>query len=174
MPGSNPMRARSKRGFTLLIAIILASVAAAIGVALASLAYKNVRISQVGQTSQYAFYTADTALECALYGDQQQSVFDYVNHQPSPSINCVYTNGGVDMNAPVSFTTSVFTAGTFKFLSNSPSGYSNNWFPIGNSCARVTVFKSQTGTTTYIYAEGLSNCNANDPRTLERGLYSYY
>ena len=48
MPGSNPMRARSKRGFTLLIAIILASVAAAIGVALASLAYKNVRIYQVG------------------------------------------------------------------------------------------------------------------------------
>jgi Tfp pilus assembly protein PilX len=162
MRGSNFMIKARNRGFTLLIAIVLASVATAIGVALASLAYKNVRISAVGQASQYAFYAADTALECTLYADQQLATFDYLDPSMTRTVSCV---NGSSLQS-INFTASTWNASTKQF--------SSTWFPIDGYCARVTVYKSLIGTSTLIYSEGVSNCNTTDPRTLERGLYSFY
>lgn len=68
-----------QRGFTLLIAILLASIALAVGLALADVAYKQVVLSSTAKQSQTAFYNADSALECALYYDQQFASFNTEN-----------------------------------------------------------------------------------------------
>lgn len=170
MPGSNLSVPRAaQRGFTLLIAVILASVSAAIGVALASIAYKSVRLSATAQASQYAFYTADTGLECALYADQQSDVFDYTSHAATPTMQCVNGSTGTS----VSFAVSQWSATTLQFSSQSPGGYSGGWFPIDGYCARVTIYKTSDAHA-YLYSEGISNCDTTNPRTLERGLNSFY
>jgi Tfp pilus assembly protein PilX len=158
----------SNRGFTLLIAVILASVAIAVGVALSSIAYKSVRLSNVAQGSQYAFYAADSALECALYADQQLTAFDYASHSgtpaPTPQIQCVGPAGTQPIDLPI--VSPPINATTVQFKSI--------WFHVsGARCARLTVSKTSTGTT-YIYAEGITNCDTTDPRDIERGIYAHY
>ena len=70
MTGSSTTRRKPERGFALLVAIVLSSVAAVITFALASLAYKNLILASDATQSQFAFYAADSALECALLGDK--------------------------------------------------------------------------------------------------------
>lgn len=164
------MRTRiAERGFTLLIAVILSAVASAVGLALASIAFKSVRLSDTMQGSNQAFYAADNGLECALYGDQQQVVFDYVSHATTPRISCA----GPSAVGSVGFSVSSFGGSTLKFVSQSPSGYAAGWFPVASGCARVTVFKASSGATT-VYSEGINTCNTADPRVVERGIYSFY
>jgi len=163
MIGSNP-----QRGFTLLIAVILASVATAVGLSLSSLAFKSIRLSDTAQSSSSAFYAADTGLECALYADQQQNIFDYLAHATTPATSCASPG-----SAPTLYFTTGSSGSTLTFTSQSPSGYSSGWFPVGSGCARITVFKGPSGATK-LYAEGLNICNTADPRVVQRGIYSYY
>src|SRR3990167_3135616 len=81
---------RAEAGFTLLIAVIFMSVMLAFGLALGSLSYKQQVLASDAIQSQYAFYVADAALECALYADQQQGIFAYPPENPdsTPSITC--------------------------------------------------------------------------------------
>src|SRR3989344_5216944 len=61
----------SSRGFALLIAVIFVSVVLALGLSLGSLGYKQQILASGGIQSQYAFYAADAALECALRDAQK-------------------------------------------------------------------------------------------------------
>lgn len=56
-----------KRGFTLLLAALIASLMTALGIAMFTIAQKEVRLSSVARDSQFAFYAADAGAECALY-----------------------------------------------------------------------------------------------------------
>lgn len=58
------------KGYALLIAVIFMSVLLALGLSLTSLGYKQSLLSSTGTESQYAFYAADSVLECALSIDQ--------------------------------------------------------------------------------------------------------
>lgn len=64
-----------KRGFTLLLATIIASLLLAVGGAMFSIIKKEVILSSLGRDSQFAFYAADTGAECALYWDYRHDVF---------------------------------------------------------------------------------------------------
>jgi len=57
------------RGFTLLLAALVASIVLALGTSIYEIATKEVQLSSLGRDSQFAFYAADTAAECALYWD---------------------------------------------------------------------------------------------------------
>src|SRR3989344_3435689 len=73
---SSKLQARAySRGFTLLLAALVASLVLTIGLAIVSIARKSVNLSSIGRDSQFAFYTADTASECALYWDIRYSTF---------------------------------------------------------------------------------------------------
>jgi hypothetical protein len=170
MTGSNASR---PRGFTLIIAVILAAVATAIGLALSSIAFKSVRLSDTAQDSSAAFYAADTGLECTLFADQKQAAFEYSSHSSplAPALMTCVTPTGTQS---ITLTASSFNGSTLKFISQSPSGYSGGWFPVaGGGCARVTAFKQSSNATT-LYAEGLNVCDTASPRLVERGIYSYY
>lgn len=65
----------NSRGFVLLLAALVASIVLALGTSIYTLATKQVQLSALGRDSQFAFYAADTAAECALYWDFRYAYF---------------------------------------------------------------------------------------------------
>ncbi len=62
-----------KRGVVLLIAILISSVALAVGVGVYTRTYKELLLSSFWKQSQIAFGAADAGLECALYWETHPS-----------------------------------------------------------------------------------------------------
>lgn len=155
------------RGFALLIAVIFMSVMLTFGLALGSLAYKQQVIASSAIQSQYAFYAADAALECALYADQQSNLFAYQSdvNAPAPSFSC-------DAAAPLSAQTLTHTASHWVTTARfSLDG--------GTRCADITVDKPAGLGTTYLFSQGYSEPCAlvaagSDPRLVARGLEAHY
>lgn len=151
------------RGFTLLVAILLATVAVTLGVSLIDIAYKQVILSSTAKQSQSGFYAADSALECALYWDQKFNAFSYSSPRNTGTMTC----NGFSLLSPQS----ALVAGgdpyrrTSFYVRCASSGSTNN--------ALVTVYKYASGRTN-IYANGYSSCNAADQRRVERGLKVLY
>ncbi len=56
-------------GFTLLFAALISAIVLSLGAAIFSIVVKQVALTSIARESQYAFYAADTAAECALYWD---------------------------------------------------------------------------------------------------------
>jgi Tfp pilus assembly protein PilX len=157
----------SNKGFTLLIAIILASVALLVGLALADVAYKQVVLSTTAKQSSLAFYAADSALECTLYYDQRRIAFDHTTPLIQSELQC---DGAGITNYATNVSGSVRTT-TFSTPCT------------GGVTANVTVYKVDTmsgascganGAKTCIYADGYNSCNASDRNRLERGLKVLY
>ncbi len=146
------VRSTEPRGFTLLIAVILSSVVLAVGLSLMDVAFKQVILASTAKQSQYAFYAADAALECALYWDQKQNLFNYSTEPASGALTCQ----GMSM----SFTTSTNgTARTTSFTIPCASG---------GTQSDVKVFKQASGQTS-IYANGYNDCNVLDTQRTSRG-----
>lgn len=145
------------RGFALLIAVVLSSVVLALGVALLDIAYKQVLLSSSAKNSQYAFYNADSALECALYYDQKQGAFIY-NSTYAGAIQC--------SNLTVT-----------SFAANQDPNQRTTTFNVpcatGGISADVTIIKT-TANATNIYANGYSSCDSTNPTRIERGLKAKY
>lgn len=155
------MHTRPQRGFTLLIAIILSSVTLALGMALLDIAYKQIVLATSAKQSQYAFYNADSALECALYWDQQQNAFDYTS--PASSITCATQT--MTLATLPNTTTVSGNKRTTKVYMPCTGGGTN---------ALMTISKDNVTGSTTIYSNGYSNCNASDSHRVERGLAASY
>jgi hypothetical protein len=162
---------RSEGGFALLVAVIFMSVMLALGLALGSLGYKQEVLASSAVESQYAFYASDTALECALYADQQQNLFAYTNYNQggNPSINC---DGASFPISTVSYNTAVWVTSSRLSLDNN------------KHCADITIYKysqpqSPGNITTYMYSQGYDvSCatvaNPAGARFVARGESSHY
>ena len=107
---------RAKRGFTLLLAALVSSVVLSIGIAIFGIAIKQLTLSSMGRESQFAFYAADTAAECALYWDIRHGYFGTT----APTFPATCTNqtsltilGMRQLNPPytLSFSTEITTSG---------------------------------------------------------------
>lgn len=146
-----------QRGFALIIAVILTSVVLALGMALLDVSYKQVLLSSSAKNSQYAFYNADSALECALYYDQQQGAF-YFGTPYAGSVQCSNLN-------------------VTNYAANQDSSQRTTTFSVpcasGGTSADVTIIKASSGSTN-IYSNGYSSCSAADPSRIERGLKAKY
>lgn len=161
------------RGVTLLVAVILSSVVLSVALALLDVAYKQQLLASTAKQSQYAFYSADSAMECALYWDQKMSAFDYTPPPSLPSITC---NGGAAVTNQNPVNTTVAGVGglggllrktTFDIPCSGGPGIRGS----------VTVLKSDgtsvctvAGSHTCIFVTGYSSCSTSDPRRIERGL----
>lgn len=149
-----------KRGYALIVAVILTSVMLSFGLALNSLAYKQKVLASDAIQSQYAFYAADAALECALYADQQKDLFDYASHDagnsPDP-ITCANISAEQGL-----YYWDASRLSISQRISLSPT-----------QCADVLVEKYANGKT-YIYAQGYNaSCAtvaAGSVRLVSRGL----
>ena len=164
-PKSNTAR---MRGITLLISVIISSVVLSVALALLDISYKQQILASSAKESQKAFYNADTAMECALYWDQQKDAFDFIATS--------FLKGGIQCNGQ---TIIIWDAAGANIAPN----YSNvatdrtTFYQIpcagGGLLGQVTVGRSSTGATT-IYVSGYSTCTITDPRRIERGLKISY
>ena len=163
----------TQRGFALLIAVIFMTVMLSFGLALGSLSYKQQVLASTAVGSQYAFYAADSALECALYADQQTSSFvPYPTTPPSePSISC----DGVSVAA---LTSSSWTPSMWIINYRIPL---DTTLPNSPRCADLTIYKYRTpqsdGSTTRIFSQGYDvSCSAigSGSRFSSRGMSAHY
>jgi hypothetical protein len=139
----------------------------AVGVSLIDIAVKQFALASSAKNSQYAFYNADSALECALYYDQKMNAFHYSESQNIP-VEC----GGIDIVFPSDYPgisnyaesqNSSARTTTFSIPCSGGAGYS----------ASVTIIKQSSGVTD-IYANGYSACAASNPNRIERGVKIHY
>lgn len=132
-------KAGSERGFTILLAALIASLVLALGISVFTIAQKQLILSSIGRNSQYAFYAADTAAECALYHDSRHLAFDPV--APVTPIAC---DGDAIVVSPAACGSgSCIVQYEFQF---EPNGY----------CAQVAVVKNIVHPRTVIHADGFS------------------
>lgn len=161
---------KTQRGFALLVAIIFMSVMLSFGLALGSIGYKQQILASAAVESQYAFYAADAALECALYADQQQNLFDFSTHDTTTHPNPITCDGVPATELGYSYTIGVQMVVSERLSLDS-----------GKHCAIVTVYKPAPGTgLTYIFSQGFDvPCTtvSSPPagvRFVSRGLNAHY
>ena len=153
------MTSTPQRGFTLLIAVVLTAVLLSVGFALLDIAYKQIILSSTARSSQRAFYAADSAMECALYWDQQHNAFSAAS--ALSTVRC----SGFDMSVAVDTTGGVRTS-TFTIPCAG-----------GGSSAVVEVQKGGVcsgSATSCLYARGYNSCSSSDQRRVERAIKVTY
>jgi hypothetical protein len=160
--------ARASGGFTILLAALVASLVLSLGVSVFSIARKSIILSTLGRDSQYAFYAADTAAECALYWDAPtRDAFNTTT--PLTQIRCDDPDPPNPIDVQVtdsSWPGMEFTIGSVASPFQ-PNGY----------CAVVTVTKRDSAPFTTIHADGYSvPCleRTTNPRTLQRSVELNY
>ena len=182
--------AAPQRGFTLLLAALVSSIVLAVGAAIFGIAQKQVLLSAIGRDSQFAFYAADTAAECALYWDFRCNYFasstalinpSCNNPEPSCDTELLQADGRPTAAPYYPYT---MTSERMDFFQDAAIS--------GNLCAQVSVTKCQGtldeddecilgGATapirTIIHADGYStNCASIDTsaRALQRSVELRY
>ncbi len=156
----------SPRGITLLIAVILSTVVLSVALALLDITYKQVLLASSAKQSQFAFYNADSVMECALYWDQQKAAFSYTESSYiSNGITC--SNQTIVPSLTPNSSSQVGSTRTTTFFLPCAGGDASR------IQGQVTVVKASSGATS-IFATGYSTCDASDPRRIERGLKVSY
>ena len=156
-----------QKGFTLFIAVVITATLLLVSTGIVSVAVKEAFLASAGRESQFAFYAADSGIECALYWDakgvQSGPNTGTSAFSTSTNSNIIACNKDAD-NPSNQFTvggspTSAFTI-TFNSDTNSP-------------CANVTVNKLPDGRT-QIQSLGYNTCDPTNPRRVERAVRVSY
>ena len=151
-------------GFILILAVIVASILLSIGVGIADFALKELQLSTAGRESLYAYYSADSGIECDYFWDnvrEDQTVQSAFNPDSLKSISC---------------------AGTEGIPANLGSGVREFVFylkPEQTNCDKLSVTKeynsSRHATTTTTRSWGFNtSCDALNPRKIDRGIFVRY
>ncbi len=166
---------KTQRGFALFIAIVFMSVMLSFGLALGSLGYKQQVLASAAIESQYAFYAADAALECALYYDQQLNTFAYQTPKPSAAPLLMCDGANATYQPAYSATNGIVSySGTQWVLAERLS------LDASKRCADVTIYKPSPGSgTTYIFSQGYDvSCatvaSPSNARFVSRGINAQY
>lgn len=150
------MKVENKQsGFTLFVAIVVMGTLLIIAMGVVSLAVRQSGLSSAARESQYAFYAADTGVECALYWDVKNST----------GITAFSTTTG----------TSITCLGQNMVVGGASSGVSNFdlLFTPDPYYATIRVTKGEDGST-LIESKGYNTQDASNPRRVERALRVRY
>lgn len=155
------------RGFTLMLAALVASLLTALGLAMFSIAQKEVILSSLGRDSQFAFYAADTGAECALHWDFKYDAFATSTVYSSTSTPA--TCAGQELQ---DFPTPYETGNPDGIVGLGGGSQSSFWFEPEGYCVYVTVTKQASHPHTVVESLGYStSCDQpNHPRRLERAV----
>lgn len=184
----------NQRGFTLLFSILVSTLVISIGATIMSIAIRQTILSGTARESQYAFYAANTALECAFFWDNielpdnvAEFVFPVGNTEDPIGDQSIVTCAGGNIITGSGFPGGNFSEAwiqsyseqtnltTFKMViqSHDPITISSPQI-----CAEVTVQKTLDSTTgivdTSISAKGYNTCDLSNPRAVERGIILEY
>lgn len=180
-----------KKGFAMLFAVLVSSVLISIGISIFNITIKELSLSSSGRESQFAFYAADTGMECALYWDFKANtpsiMFAYSTSTESEGQwrndlvaaedpNCVASETGYlagQFNTP-DLTTPGVSITTFQLEIPNTNASVNAPY-----CTKVTVRKDQNvalGQQTTIESRGYNaGCSdVTNQNTIERALRVVY
>ncbi len=178
---------KDEKGFTLLFAVIVSTLVLAVGGSIINIALKQVILSGTGRESQYAFYAANTGIECAYYWDiagvsgapafaTSSSGFDIPGTAACAGTTDIYDDDSTDAERK-NFETEDLGDG----VTQSYFRLQNFTNPAGQEleyCADVYVRKTTDGsgavTATVIESRGYNTCDEDNPRRIERGLEMNY
>jgi hypothetical protein len=150
-------------GFTVLYSVLTASLLLAIALAVYNISAKELILSSTARDSQFAFYAADAALECAIYWDFVHDAF-VPGGGDVASGDCGGNSFPTDM-PPYTGNESFMVipnTGTFTYFN-------------GEYCAHVEITKIDLspGTRTELLARGYT-CDTENSRRVERALQATY
>ena len=157
---SNAVEAKPRRGFTLLIAVLVSGILLALGFAIFNIASKELTLSSSGRESQFAFYAADSGIECTLYWDFREDAFSTTSPQQPQCAGGSVTNYNVNFD-PLSDT---YTT-TYSFSLGQTTS---------DPCTDVTVTRNFSPTRTTVVAAGYNTCVTTNPRRIERAIRVQY
>ncbi|HYF13007.1 MAG TPA: hypothetical protein VD928_01765 [Candidatus Paceibacterota bacterium] len=194
---------KQKRGFTVFFAVLVSSLALAVGLAIYDLLIRELNLSQTATQSQYAIYAADTGIECAFYWDLNcptsggpaycarsgGSAFatSSTSNPPVSGIYCALQSNGQSQDIaaagtpPATFT--VPPTGWTTWVWNNPvptatAATTTFWVLLGTTasspCAKVTVSKTGNPSATSIVSRGYNSCSGTGIIRLERALQANY
>jgi hypothetical protein len=188
-----------KRGFTVFFAVLVSSLALAIGLAIYDLLIRELALSQTAEQSQYAIYAADMGAECALYWDSKYggsgSAFGTTSASTWGTSPLSCNGQDITTQGPPAADWSQYVDSNTAY--NCPSTPGNAWciatgakaatttFRVITSgsgaispCALVTVAKSAANSgdpsQTTIVSHGYNTCSATGIVRLERALQVSY
>jgi Tfp pilus assembly protein PilX len=156
-------QSQHQKGFTLFIALVITATLLLISTGIVALAVRESFLTTASQDSQYAFYAADTGIECAIYWDvKNPSGFSAFATSTSSTISCNQDSNNPNNPAPPQNIVggSSQSSFTITFL---PQPY----------CATVTVSKPADGSTK-IESLGFNTCDTSNPRRVERAVRVTY
>lgn len=105
-----------KAGFTVFFAILVGSLALAIGLSIYELLVRELELSQVARESQFAIYAADAGAECAMYWDSRCTT------GTNPSCVCTAWDSGGTCILGTAFASTSNAGGNFTIPPNPSSG----------------------------------------------------
>jgi Tfp pilus assembly protein PilX len=180
------------KGYTLLFAVIVSVLVLSIAAFILSVSRKQAILSSSARDSIYAFYAADSGLECAI--EHIGKLSDPTDNSTGYDITC---GGGTEHVAKASTQVNGFSYGTSTFFMSTNGNYnSGNQNQSGiSSCASTSVSYVQTAAavthtdskgnvivdsppqyTVTVESRGYNigwngtNCNLTGPRKVERAL----
>ena len=183
----------NNKGYTLLFAILVTSIVLAVSLSILSVSRKEFLLSTSARESAYAFYAADTGMECAHFYDSNTSMFSSTTSAPDfTSVPTPMSGVMKCAKNDIGFPT---PSGTVDSVPNQNTITSHFNVNIGGvACAAVDVVKTftfvgttTTGVTTSITsrgynigwekiggAAGAGDCNAISTKKVERRLLLTY
>ncbi len=181
-----------KRGFTIFFAVLVASLAMSVGLAIYDLLIRELALSQVAAQSQYAIYAADTGAECALYWDSKFS--SVTDTDMSAFATSSETAAGDLASAGEALCNGQdITAGSIiSNFSNLPSNGNTGWAIVSDTnqavttfqisigaaltspCAQVVVTKVGNPSATTVVSHGYNTCSGGGVVRIERALQVSY
>jgi len=158
----------------MFFAVLVSSLALAIGLAIYDLVARELHLSSVSEQSQYAIYAADTGAECAVYWDLHYTGDKSIFATSSEDYAALAATGAICNGADI---TNAATNG-WQVTVTPTTGVSTTTLQIGKYSAIIRVVKTinpTTGTTnTKIYSRGFNTTNPSLPNTVERELQVSY
>jgi hypothetical protein len=168
-----------KKGFTLLFASLIVSLLLAVGLAILNITLQQLLLSSTAKESQFAFYNADTGVECALYYDKNNpsgKIFatstlsaNYISSAADISCNGV---NGKNVGVVSSDGGSAETDFDLLFIAPECPSVTNM-----DKMIHVRVLKTADSVgniNTVISSYGYNTCDPNNPKRVERGFQTAY
>lgn len=159
------VRGMKNRGIAIFFAVIIIGTITLVTAGIVNLAVRHLQIADSGESSQHAFYAADSGMECALYWDVRNpsGTSAFSTSTPTSPITC---NGKSIVVSPV--VSGVTRAGTTTI--------SFDFTPSDPYCAVVAIAKWYSGSTlrTKIESRGYNTCDLTNSRRVERAVRATY
>lgn len=170
---------KTKNGFTIFFAMLVSSLALAVGLVIFDLTIRELELSSVATQSQYAIYAADTGADCALYWDlkytdSDNSAFGTSTQSGWPSSGSNLACNGQDISTLWGNPTKTSTAATTTFTIYVSA---QSQVSASTTCATVSVgkFTNASGVLyTSVISKGYNTCSAASITRVERALQISY